>query len=110
MWTFTIYGFQADPAGHRLNRPAPEVAAAYMRFCGCLAAFFPFGFMRAEFEEATSWQDIRNRVYVAYNGENYYIYYRHLHKFYKQHLVGPNIQVATNNTGPSTQHLTRSST
>ena len=67
MWTFTIYGFQADPAGHRLNRPAPEVAAAYMRFCGCLAAFFPFGFMRAEFEEATSWQDIRNRVYVAYN-------------------------------------------
>ena len=121
------HGFAADPHGARLNRGPAEVYQSFLRFCSAFAAFFPFGYIKTTLEtETTGWASIREQVYIAYNrqlnaasllghvefkrdqGENYYIYFRRLMDFYKQHLVGPNVQAAGFDTGAQGDGMTLS--
>ena len=114
------YGFAAEGQNTKLRRTAPEVAAALERFWSSVSGFFPFNFLTRRFPTSTSWVDMKQMIFKAFNhqvnsssllqahevlkrseGENFYIFYERILDYFHQHLVAANVQAAGYNTGPN---------
>ena len=112
------YGFVAEGQNTKLRRTAPEVEAALRRFFSSVSMFFPYNFLTRRFVRSTSWEDMKQIVYRAFNmqlnaasllrsnetlkwvkGENPYIFYERVLDHFIQHLAGPNIAVEGHDTG-----------
>ena len=120
------FGLAAEGPDTKLRRTAPQMSAALQRFFMAVSGFFPFNFLKRRFPRSTSWVDMINMVYAAYNlqlngssllrygdlqrfpDESYHIYYERLHDYFFQHLEGADVQVAGYATGAHGDEMTLS--
>ena len=61
------YGFQAEPQESKLRRTAPELAGALERMWSTISGFFPFTFLRRRLRSSTSWESMRQIIFVVFN-------------------------------------------
>ena len=122
-------GFLQEGQETKLRRPAQEVAAALERMWTTISGFFPFSFLRRRFNSSTSWNSMRQIVFVIFNfqlnghslldsvtgaanvkaeDENLYIFYERILDFYTEHLVGPNVNAGGFQTGPQGDNMSLS--
>ena len=94
----------------RIPRWIPD-AAALERMFTTISGLFPFNFMAEEFMLSTFWESICQIVFRTFNyqlnrvsllqlqdlkcsqGKNYFIFYRRVLDYLRQHNAGPNINV-----------------
>ena len=102
------YGLQAEGPGSKLRRTAPEMEAALREMFRTISSFFPFGFLKRKFPQSTSFQNIKEMIYQAYNlqlnscsllehaglkrtpDENHFIFYSRVHDYFYEHLAPAN--------------------
>ena len=123
------FGFLNEGQETKLRRPAAEVAAALERMWTTISGFFPFSFLRRRFTSSTSWNSMRQIVFVIFNfqlnghslldsltgaaikmaeDENLYIFYERILDFFTEHLVGPNVNAGGFQTGPHGDNMSLS--
>ena len=102
------YGLAAEGPGSKLRRTAPEMAAALREMFRTISGFFPFGFLKRQFPQSTSFNNIKEMIYTAYNmqlnaaslmdfheiekspDENHFIFFSRLQDHFYQHLARAN--------------------